>query len=784
MSKISTKKLITLSVLVAMDVVLTRFLSINAWNTRIGFGFVPMVLAAMMYGPLSAGIVAALADFIGAILFPTGPYFPGFTFSVFLMGVVFGLFLRKDRSLWRVIVSVLITQFIISLFLTTYWIHMLYGAKYVPLLATRVVQSGIISAAQIIVIPILAQVLKRLDKTVLSGEKEKESAEKGAPMTEQEAIDYIENYTWSSTRLGLERTVELLSLLGDPQNELKFIHVTGSNGKGSTCAMLASILRQAGYKTGLYTSPYIQEFRERIQINGEYISAADLAALTGRVRDLAETMEDHPSQFELVTALAIEYFREQKCDIVVLEVGMGGALDATNAIPAPEIAVITNIGLEHTEYLGDTLEAIAAVKAGIIKPGCGAVCYDGEKAVTDVVRNVCLEKNVPLTCVDFSELQPISQDLNGQRFKYRGAEYFIPLLGRHQMYNTATVLDTVSALRGRGWTIPEKCVHTGLRLTVWPARFEVLRHDPLCILDGGHNPQCAQALTDSLDELLPGRKAVFLMGILADKDYSHVIDRILPYASEFYTLTPLNPRALPAEELAEELKKRGAEALACAAVDEGVDKAIAAAGKDGLLVIFGSLYLAGAVRTVFQRRKKAEKAAQRKAGREARQAMTPEQRAAKSAVICEKLKTLPELQQAKTIFSYLAMWDEVNLAAFDDWARANGKKVAYPVCGKRGQMEIYVPASMDELIKDRYDITAPDPARSERVEPADVDVILVPMVAYDKDNWRMGQGGGFYDRYLVRSPESKHIAVAFTEQEMAHIVRDSYDMPMDMVVTD
>ena len=207
-------------------------------------------------------------------------------------------------------------------------------------------------------------------------------------------------------------------------------------------------------------------------------------------------------------------------------------------------------------------------------------------------------------------------------------------------------------------------------------------------------------------------------------------------------------------------------------------------GKYGLLVIFGSLYLAGAVRTVFQRRKKAEKAAQRKAGREARQAMTPEQRAAKSAVICEKLKTLPELQQAKTIFSYLAMWDEVNLAAFDDWARANGKKVAYPVCGKRGQMEIYVPASMDELIKDRYDITAPDPARSERVEPADVDVILVPMVAYDKDNWRMGQGGGFYDRYLVRSPESKHIAVAFTEQEMAHIVRDSYDMPMDMVVTD
>ena len=166
MSKFNTKKLITLSVLVAMDVVLTRFLSINAWNTRIGFGFVPMVIAAMMYGPLSAGIVAALADFIGAILFPTGPYFPGFTFSVFLMGIVFGLFLYKDRSFWRVVVSVLITQFVISLFLTTYWISFLYGANYKALLATRVVQSAIISAAQIIVIPLMAQLVKRLDKLV------------------------------------------------------------------------------------------------------------------------------------------------------------------------------------------------------------------------------------------------------------------------------------------------------------------------------------------------------------------------------------------------------------------------------------------------------------------------------------------------------------------------------------------------------------------------------------------------------------------------------------------
>ncbi len=603
-------------------------------------------------------------------------------------------------------------------------------------------------------------------------------------MTEQEAIDYIENYTWSSTRLGLERTVELLHRLGDPQNEVRFIHVTGSNGKGSTCAMLASILRQAGYKTGLYTSPYIQEFRERIQINGEYIPAEDLAELTELVRGHAEAMEDHPSQFELVTALAIEYFRRSRCDIVVLEVGMGGALDATNAIPAPEAAVITNVGLEHTEYLGSTLEAIATNKSGIIKTGCSAVCYDGEKVVTDVVRSVCAEKNVPLTCVDFSQLRPIGQSLDGQRFAYRGVEYSIPLLGRHQMYNTATVLDTVDALRKRGWKIPEKCVHIGLRLTVWPARFEVLRRDPLCILDGGHNPQCAQALTASLDELLPGRKAVFLMGILADKDYSQVIDMILPYAREFYTLTPLNPRALSAEDLAAELRRRGAAATACAEPDEAIDKVIAAAGKDGLVVIFGSLYLAGAVRTAFQARQRAEKKAQRKAARAARQGMTAGQRAEKSAVICEKLKALDDIRGANTIFSYLGMWDEVDLGAFDAWARAEGKKVAYPVCGKHGQMEIYVPASMDALVKDCMGITAPDPEKSEHIEPADVDVILLPMVAFDSENRRMGQGGGFYDRYLVRSPESKHIAVAFSEQEVPRVITEPFDIPMDMVVTD
>ena len=223
-------------------------------------------------------------------------------------------------------------------------------------------------------------------------------------MTPKEAISYIENYSWSTTRLGLDRTRELLRALGDPQKKLKFVHVAGSNGKGSTCSMLAEILSKAGYRTGLYISPYIEVFNERIQIDGEYISGERLAEITERVKTIADEMEDHPSQFELVTAIAIQYYLEENCDIVVLEVGMGGALDSTNAIDAPEVAVITNIGLEHTEYLGNSLEEIAATKGGIIKSGTHCVCYDSAPEVRQVIEEICDENKVPLRVVDFNRI--------------------------------------------------------------------------------------------------------------------------------------------------------------------------------------------------------------------------------------------------------------------------------------------------------------------------------------------------------------------------------------------
>ena len=415
-------------------------------------------------------------------------------------------------------------------------------------------------------------------------------------MTQEEAIRYIENYTWSTTRLGLDRTRELLRRLGDPQKRLKFVHVTGSNGKGSTCAMLDEILRRAGYRVGLYTSPYLQEFNERIRVDGENISGAALAALTERVRDIAETMDDHPSQFELVTAIAMEYFAEEKCDIVVLEVGMGGALDSTNAIDAPEVAVITNVGLEHTEYLGDTLEKIAATKAGIIKTGCHAVCYDGAPEVTRVVREDCARKGVPLDQLDFSMLTPIQSDLDGQRFLWKGREYRLALLGQYQLGNAAVAVEVTETLRRRGWKISDEALTDGLSSVKWPARMEIMSRHPLLIVDGGHNPQCAAALADSLRALLPDGKFTFLLGVLRDKDYPQMMRTILPLAERFVCLTPISPRALPAQELAQYLTGLGADAVACDGIDAGLDAALGAAGEDGAVVAFGSLYLVGAIR--------------------------------------------------------------------------------------------------------------------------------------------------------------------------------------------
>ena len=414
----------------------------------------------------------------------------------------------------------------------------------------------------------------------------------------ENALNYIHGLYRKGTKPGLERIGLLLGKLGDPHKKLKFIHVAGTNGKGSTASMTASILTRSGYKAGLFTSPYIYRFNERIQIDGQQISDGDVIRLTGKVRALAQTMPEPPTEFDFVTAMAMVYFLEQNCDIVVLEVGVGGALDATNIIPAPEVAVVTNIGLDHTELLGNTLAEIASVKAGIVKKGCRAVFYPGTPEVEAVYRAVCTQKNVGCTIADFSGIQLRQHGLEGQVFDYGELKQIhLPLLGAHQLCNAAVVLSVVAQLQQKGWhRITGETVKDGIRQVSWPGRFEIVGHNPLFIIDGGHNPQCIEALVENIKDYLADRKIVVLAGVLADKDYGDMFRPVMPYAREFVCITPDNPRKMAAADLAAHLRQAGAEATPCESVEEGVALAKSLAGEDGVVLSFGSLYSIGDVR--------------------------------------------------------------------------------------------------------------------------------------------------------------------------------------------
>ena len=420
-------------------------------------------------------------------------------------------------------------------------------------------------------------------------------------MNATEAIEYIHSVCWKGATPGLERTQTLLAKMGNPEKKLKFVHIAGTNGKGSTAAMTASILRKAGYRTGLYTSPYIYRFHERMQVNGEQISDEDLAAVTEYVRPFAQSMEVSPTEFELVCCIAFEYFARQNCDIVVLEVGMGGAMDSTNVIDAPEAAVITNIGLDHTEYLGDTVEKIAETKAGIFKEGGRAVIYRSTPSVEEVLEKICKERNVSLKKADFEGIQLVSRGLEGQVFHCGSRkDLFLPLLGDHQLHNAAVVLSIADTLIEKGWQISEDHIREGLKDVSWPGRFDIMRREPLFIIDGGHNPQCIEALEKNIRDYLKDREVYVLTGVLADKDYADMFKPVMPYVRKFVCITPPSPRKLDAPLLAEHLQAVGAEAVACDSIPEGVRTAMELAGKDGVVLCFGSLYIIGDIRDALE----------------------------------------------------------------------------------------------------------------------------------------------------------------------------------------
>lgn len=419
-------------------------------------------------------------------------------------------------------------------------------------------------------------------------------------------VAWINTPRWQTSRLGLSRMVDLLERLGRPQDDLRFVHVAGTNGKGSVCAYLASVLQAAGYKVGLFTSPFILCFEERIRVNGENITSEELARAVQAVRPAAEAVEadtgDHPTEFELMAAVAFEHFRAVGCDLVVLEVGLGGRLDATNVIDASEASVICRIGFDHTDLLGDTLAAIAGEKAGIVKAGAPVVSWPQESEAMAVIEAVAAERGCELVVPDFSQLavEPLAGAAL-RRFSWQGQEFETRLLGSYQPFNAALALETVRVLRGRGWDIPEEAEVAGIASARWPGRFEMVAASPLTIVDGGHNPQGAEALAASLADLLgeEGRGSVdFALGVLADKDYPAMVRAVAPWARSFSVYAPTSPRALSADELAacvrevlgEEGRADDVPVRVCAEAAEALRAARAAAGSQGVAVAFGTLY--------------------------------------------------------------------------------------------------------------------------------------------------------------------------------------------------
>ena len=415
-------------------------------------------------------------------------------------------------------------------------------------------------------------------------------------MSYESTLAYIHAVSWVGHKPGLSRTQALLAALGSPEQRLKFVHVAGTNGKGSTAAMLASCLQAAGYRTGLYTSPYINRFNERIQVDGVSIGDEELEAVVDAVRPAADAMADTPTEFEIITAVGMLYFAQKQCDIVVLEVGLGGTLDSTNVIPVPEAAVITALGMDHVRELGPTIADIAAAKAGIIKPGGEVISYGGVPEADAVIERVCRAQHAVLHRVDFSRLRIGAGTLRDITFDFDGLDgVHLPLIAAYQPRNAAVAITALRVLRGRGWHVSEADIRRGLEQVSWPGRFELLRRAPVFLLDGSHNAHGMTATADSLRRTFPGQRFTFLMSVMADKDYPQMLDLLCPLAERFVTVTAANPRALPAETLAAEIRRRGLPAEACASIPAGVARARALAA-GGPVCALGTLYFSGDVR--------------------------------------------------------------------------------------------------------------------------------------------------------------------------------------------
>ena len=416
------------------------------------------------------------------------------------------------------------------------------------------------------------------------------------------ALDWLQSLPRLSGEPGLDRMKALLAALGDPQKRGRYVHIAGTNGKGSVAAFTANILQKAGFKTGLTISPYVRDFRERFQIDGQMIPPETLERLAAKVRAAAETLAETPVQFEAVTALALCWFDEEHCDVAVLETGLGGRFDATNAVENTLVAAITRIDLDHTELLGDTVEKIAAEKAGIVKPGCIAVTYPvQEKEALQAIAAACIREKADLVAPEAEDIHLRRGGLFENRMEYGGYEVNLALPGAHQACNAAMAIEIALALWRQGLDIPDEAILEGLEATRFPARIEVLRRQPLVLLDGSHNPAGAAALAATLGGQKLPQKPAAVLGVLADKAAAEMLRALGDSFNTIYAVTPDCPRAMSAEALAELAARELPEVpvYPCADLGQALDTAL---GLPQGAVVCGSLYLAAQVRPMLLER--------------------------------------------------------------------------------------------------------------------------------------------------------------------------------------
>ncbi|MBO5374977.1 MAG: folate family ECF transporter S component [Clostridia bacterium] len=585
----SVKTLTVSAMLTAISVVIGIFcktaLNFDGGLFRITFENLPIILSGILFGPVIGGVVGLSSDLISYI-FSSQVYPPNLlvTLGAIIVGVSSGIVSRyiiRKKGNVQIIASGTIAHVLGSMIIKPIGLYQFYGI----LVLWRIPLYLAIAPIEIL---ILCLMLRRKNFALTVGyisEKPK--------MSYKDSIEYIHKINWCFCNPGLERIGELCKKLGNPQNKLKFIHVAGTNGKGSFCSMLASILKAQGYKVGLFTSPYVRTFNERMAINGEMISNDELSELTEKIQPIVDTMQDKPTEFELISAIAFEYFANNGCDYVVLECGLGGRLDSTNIIQSPALTVITGIALDHTSILGDTIEKIAFEKAGIIKKDTPCLWCGASKEAKDVIENRSRELGAPLYAVDHSRVEIKSLDLNGTTLDFKEHKnIFLPLLGEYQTFNVANVLTACEILNENGIEISEQSIKNGIASVVWHARFEIINKNPLIIADGGHNPEGVASAVKSVKLYFGEQKLNVITGVMADKDYRFIAEQIGSIGAEIFCITPNNPRALTAEKYAEIYKSNGIKAHAYQSIKDALASAIDSSREKNIpLICLGSLYM-------------------------------------------------------------------------------------------------------------------------------------------------------------------------------------------------